>query len=88
MVPEDDDWDGCEDSDPDANAAPSTEPKPIIQETASKSSLKKTDKKTLVKSEQELLKVNGFDVLRDNSDQEGDGKKHSSRPTKAYIEFA
>ncbi|KAL8643872.1 MAG: hypothetical protein Q9226_008066, partial [Calogaya cf. arnoldii] len=78
LVPEDDDWDGCKDSDSDANAASSTDPKPIIQETPSKSILKKTDKKPPVKSQQELSKVNGFDILRDKSDQEGDVSAWSS----------
>ncbi|KAI4273053.1 MAG: hypothetical protein L6R38_006442, partial [Xanthoria sp. 2 TBL-2021] len=72
-VSEEDDWNGCEDSMPRENtASPPIHPKPEPQEPLQKSSLKKSDKTPPVKSHRQLSEINGFEHLRDNSDQEDD----------------
>ncbi|KAL8917553.1 MAG: hypothetical protein Q9172_005793 [Xanthocarpia lactea] len=69
-TPEEAEWSGCDDSDSHEDAAPHPKPKP--QAALLKSSLKKTSEKTSRKSIQELSEVNGFENLRDGSDQEDD----------------
>ncbi|KAL8860662.1 MAG: hypothetical protein Q9178_003015 [Gyalolechia marmorata] len=71
-IPEETEWSGCDDSDPNEKAGSAPLPKPKIQASLLKSSLRKTSDKTARKSVEELAEVNGFENLTDGSDQEGD----------------
>ncbi|KAL8903412.1 MAG: hypothetical protein Q9171_007413, partial [Xanthocarpia ochracea] len=69
---EETEWSGFDDSDSNEDAGSAPQPKPKPQASLLESSLKKTSEKTSWKSVQELAEVNGFENLRDGSDQEDD----------------
>ncbi|KAL8994370.1 MAG: hypothetical protein Q9169_005634 [Polycauliona sp. 2 TL-2023] len=72
-IAEENDWNGCDDSDPgEGAAAPPKQPKPNVQEPPPKSNLNKSVQKGPIKPQGALLEANGFEHLRDDLDQEDD----------------
>ncbi|KAL8764775.1 MAG: hypothetical protein Q9209_007884 [Squamulea sp. 1 TL-2023] len=70
---EDNDWNGCDDSDPNDNTASAhSQTKAKVKESLPRSSLKKHRESPSTKSLQQLSAVNGFQILRDEQDEEND----------------
>ncbi|KAL8789740.1 MAG: hypothetical protein Q9213_000991 [Squamulea squamosa] len=70
---DDNEWDGCGDSDPNENTASArSQTKAKLQESLPKSSLNKQRETHSSKSSQQLSGVNGFQILRDKKVEEED----------------